>query len=451
LVEVPEVNYARNGEVSIAYQVLGEGPRDLVFVTGFVGHLEVFWEARPVRRFFERLASFSRLVLWDKREQGLSDRLGQPPTLEQGMDDLAAVLDAVGSERTALFGISEGGPMSVLYAASFPERVSHLVLYGTYARLTRSDDYPAGVPRDRFERWLETTASGWGGPVGVELFAPNVADDEEMLAWWARLLRSGTSPRAAVALMRMYSDLDVRPALPAIAAPTLLIHRIDDRLIPVSHARALAALMPHARYVELEGADHLAFAGDQDAILDEVEEFLTGLRGEREPERVLATILFTDIVSSTERAAAAGDRDWRRILERHDEIVRKELARFRGREVKQTGDGFLAAFDGPARAIRCAASITDQVRPLGIEVRAGVHTGECELRDGDIAGMAVHIGARVGACAESGEVLVSSTVKDLVVGSGLRFAQRGVAELKGVPGEWRLYALDTGQPGSGAT
>ena len=449
--ELPEVNYARNGEVSIAYQVLGEGPRDLVFVTGFVGHLEVFWEARPVRRFFERLASFSRLVLWDKREQGLSHRLGQPPTLEQGMDDLAAVLDAVGSERTALFGISEGGPMSVLYAASFPDRVSHLVLYGTYARVTRSDDYPAGVPRDMFERWLETTASGWGGPVGLELFAPSVADDEEMLAWWARLLRSGTSPRAAVALMRMYSDLDVRPALPAITAPTLLLQRIDDRLIPASHGRALAALMPDARYVELKGADHLAFAGDQDAILDEVEEFLTGLRGEREPERVLATVLFTDIVSSTERAAAAGDRDWRRILEHHDEIVRNELARFRGREVKQTGDGFLAAFDGPARAVRCAASISDQLRPLGIEVRAGVHTGECELRDGDIAGMAVHIGARVGACAESGEVLVSSTVKDLVVGSGLRFAQRGVAKLKGVPGEWRLYALDTGQPGSGAT
>lgn len=445
--EVPAVNYVRNGDVSIAYQVVGHGPRDLTFVPGFVCHLEVLWEASPVRRFFERLAGFSRVVLWDKREQGLSDRLGQPPTLEQGMDDLAAVLDAVGSQRTALFGISEGGMMSVLYAASFPERVSHLVLYGTYARVTRADDYPAGVPRHVFERWLDSTASGWGGPVGLELWAPSVVGDEEMVTWWGRLLRSGTSPRAAAALMRMYTDLDVRPALSAITAPTLVLHRTDDRLVPPGHAGALAALIPHARYVKLDGADHLPFTGDQDALLDEVEEFITGSRRGGEPERVLATVLFTDIVSSTERAAAAGDRDWRQVLERHDALVRKELARFRGREVKQTGDGFVAAFDGPGRAVQCAAAITDRVRSLGIEVRAGVHTGECELRDGDIAGMAVHIGARVGACAESGEVLVSSTVKDLVVGSGLRFEDRGVAQLKGVPGEWHLYALDTEPPG----
>ncbi len=440
--EIPEVKYARNGEVSIAYQVLGEGPPDLAFVTGFVGHLEVFWEAPEVRRAFERLASFSRLILWDKREQGLSDRLGQPPTLEQGMDDLACVLDAVCSEQAALFGISEGGPMSVLYAASFPERVSHLVVYGTYAKLTRSGDYPAGASRERYERWVEATAPSWGGPVGVELFAPSLAADEAFVAWWARLLRSGTSPRAAAALLGMYVDIDVRPALAAVTAPTLVLHRAGDRLIPAAHGRTLASLIPHARYVELEGADHLAFAGDQDALLDEVEEFVTGSRRERAPERVLATVLFTDIVSSTERAAAMGDRDWRRILERHDEIVRKELGSFRGREIKQTGDGFLAAFDGPARAVRCAASVTDRVTSLGIEVRAGVHTGECELRNGDIAGMAVHIGARVGACAGASEVLVSSTVRDLVVGSGLRFEDRGVAELRGVPGEWRLYALD---------
>ncbi len=442
LVDIPEVRYAHNGEVSIAYQVVGDGPLDLTFVTGFVGHLELFWEAPQVRRFFERLASFSRLILWDKREQGLSDRLGQPPTLEHAMDDLGAVLDAVGSERTALFGVSEGGPLSILYAASFPHRVSHLVLYGTYARLTRSDDYPVGVPRDLFERWVETTASGWGGPVGLELFAPSVAGDEEAQAWWSRLLRSGTSPRAAADLMGMYAQIDVRPALPAINAPTLILHRSGDRLIPPGHARALAEAIPSARHAELEGSDHLAFTGDPEAVLDEVEEFITGERRKREPDRVLATVLFTDIVSSTERAAAAGDRDWRRILERHDELVRSELRRFQGREVKQTGDGFLAAFDGPARAVQCAASINERIRPLGIEVRAGVHTGECELRDGDIAGMAVHIGARVGARAESGEVLVSSTVKDLVVGSGLRFQERGVAELKGVPGQWSLYALD---------
>jgi class 3 adenylate cyclase len=443
-VSVPEVRYARNGDVSIAYQVVGDGGPDLTFVTGFVGHLELFWEAPHVRRFLERLASFSRLIVWDKREQGLSDRLGQPPTLEAGMDDLAAVLDAVGSERTALFGISEGGPMSILYAASFPHRVSNLVLYGTYAKAARSDDYPDGVPRDRFQRWFDETASAWGGPAGFRLFAPSLSDDPDMSRWWARLLRSGTSPRAAAALMEMYLDIDVRPALSAITAPTLVLHRSGDRLITVGNGRMLAEAIPGARFVELEGVDHLGFAGDQDAILDEVEEFITGVRREREPERVLATVLFTDIVASTERAAAAGDRDWRHLLESHDEVVRKELTRFRGREVKQTGDGFLAAFDGPARAVQCAASITDRVRPLGIDIRAGVHTGECELRGGDVAGMAVHIGARVGARAGSGEVLVSSTVKDLVVGSGLQFEERGLAELKGVPGQWRLYALARG-------
>jgi class 3 adenylate cyclase len=286
--------------------------------------------------------------------------------------------------------------------------------------------------------------SVWGGPAGLEVFAPSISGDAEISAWWARLLRSGTSPRAAAALMRMYMDIDVRPALAAITAPTLVLHRSDDRLIRVDNGRALAEAIPQARFVELDGADHLAFAGDQDALLDEVEEFITGMRREPEPERVLATILFTDIVSSTERAAALGDREWRAILERHDELVRRELARFRGREIKQTGDGFLAAFDGPARAVQCAASITDQVPALGIDVRAGVHTGECELRGGDIAGMAVHIGARVGARAGSGEVLVSRTVKDLVIGSGLQFQERGPTELKGVPGEWHLYALDRG-------
>jgi class 3 adenylate cyclase len=382
------------------------------------------------------------VVVWDKREQGLSDRLGQPPTLEQGMDDLRAVMDAAGVESAALFGISEGGPMSVLFAASFPERVNQLILYGTYARMTRADDYPVGVPRDRLERWLEATGAEWGGPVGLELFAPSMADDEDFAAWWAHLLRSGTGPRAGLQLMRMYLDIDVRPALAAISAPTLILQRLGDRLAPPSSGRALAAGIPHARYVELAGDDHLVFAGDQDAILDQVEEFVTGTRREREPERVLATVLFTDIVDSTAHAAAAGDRDWRDLLERHDQLVRRELGRFRGREIKHTGDGFLASFDGPARAVQCAAAITGGVRRLGLEVRAGVHTGECELRGADLAGMAVHIGARVGASAQSGEVLVSNTVKDLVIGSGLRFSERGTTQFKGVPGEWRLYALD---------
>jgi class 3 adenylate cyclase len=440
-VELPEVSYARNGDVSIAYSVLGQGPIDLVFIGGFVSHLEIVWEAAPVRDFFGRLASFARLIAWDKREQGLSDRLGQPPTLEQGMDDLRAVMDAAGSQRAALFGISEGGPMAAIFAATFPHRVSQLVLYGTYARMTWDEGHTAGTPREVVEAWLERTVARWGGPVGLKTFGPSVADDEELLSWWTHLLRSGTSPGAAKALMRMYLDIDVRPVLEAITAPTLVLHRAGDRMIPVAQGRALASLIPHARYLELEGVDHAVFFGDTDQLLDEVEEFVTGTRREREPERMLATVLFTDIVASTDRAAAAGDRDWRRLLERHDELVRLELKRHRGREIKQTGDGFFAAFDGPARAVECAAAISRRVRPLGIEVRAGVHTGECEVRDGDLAGMAVHIGARIGAQAASGEVLVSSTVKDLVVGSELRFEERGVTELKGVPGDWHLFAL----------
>jgi class 3 adenylate cyclase len=437
----PEIRYARNGDVSIAYSVMGDGPVDLVYVSGFVSHIEISLELPALRRFSERLMSFARLIVWDRREQGLSDRLGQPPTLEQGMDDLRAVLDAAESDRAALFGVSEGGPMSALFAASYPDRVSHLVLYATYAKMTWAEDHPAGVDREQLAAWLERSVQHWGEPVGLAAFAPSAKDDPEVVNWWTRLLRSGTSPRAAADLMKMYLDIDVRPALGAITAPTLLLHPARDRMIPVAQGRAVAALMPHARYVEFDGADHVAFLENSDPVLDEVEEFITGTRREREPERILATVLFTDIVGSTERAAAAGDRAWRALLERHDETVRRQLAAFRGREIKQTGDGFLASFDGPARAVNCAASIAESVKQLGIEIRAGVHTGECELRGRDLAGMAVHIGARVGACAQSGEVLVSSTVRDLVVGSGLSFEDRGLRELKGVPGEWRLFAL----------
>ena len=377
-VERPEVRYARNGDVSIAYAVLGDGPIDLAWVgggLGFVGHLEVVWELPVVREFFERLASFARVIVWDKREQGLSDRLGKPPTLEEGMDDLGAVLDAAGSERAALFGISEGGPLSILYAASFPERVTHLVLYGTYARITWADDYPEGLPSELLDRFLEQIGTEWGGPVALKLWAPGAADDEEFVSWWAHLLRSGTSPRAASDLIRMYHQIDVRPALPAVTAPAIVLHRVGDRVALVGWGRALAAAMPSARYIELEGADHLVFLGDADTILDAVEEFITGTRREREPERVLATVLFTDIVGSTERAVAAGDRDWRALLERHDRLVRRQLDRFRGREIKQTGDGFLVVFDGPARAVQCAASIAESAGRLGLQVRAGVHTG----------------------------------------------------------------------------
>jgi class 3 adenylate cyclase len=331
--------------------------------------------------------------------------------------------------------------MALLFAASFPARVSSLVLYGTYAKMTQSDDYPEGLPRKVLDRFLDLVQEDWGSPDALAAWAPSVAGDEEAERHWRHLVRSGTSPAAATALIRMYYDIDVRPALSAVTAPALVLHRRGDKVVPAPMAQALARDLPEARYVELEGEDHLPWTQNPDELLDEIEEFVTGTRREREPERILATIMFTDIVGSTERAAGAGDREWRRLLERHDELVRRELSRYRGREIKQLGDGFLAAFDGPARAVECAAAIADRVASLGLDVRAGVHTGECEVRNGDLAGMAVHIGARVGACAGSGEVLVSGTVKDLVVGSELRFEDRGTRELKGVPGEWRLYAL----------
>lgn len=436
-----EIAYARNGNVNIAYQVVGDGPVDLAIVGGFVSHLEILWESPPTAHFLERLASFARVILWDKREQGLSDRLGQPPTLEQGMDDLRCVLDTVGSERTALVCVSEGGPMGLLFAASFPQRVSHLILYGTYAKMTRADNHPEGVPREVLDRFLAWVSERWGGPEALSVWAPSVAGDQEAVRHWRHLVRSGTSPSAATALIGMYYDIDVRPVLSSVTAPSLVLHRRHDRVVPAPMGRALARDLPGARYVELEGGDHLPWTENPDELLDEIEELVTGTRQERQPERMLATIVFTDIVGSTERAASAGDREWRRLLEQHDGLVRRELVRYRGREIKQLGDGFLAAFDGPARAVECAAAITERVRPLGLKVRAGVHTGECEVRGGDLAGMAVHIGARVGACARSGEVLVSGTVKDLVVGSELRFEDRGTRQLKGVPGKWRLYAV----------
>jgi class 3 adenylate cyclase len=423
--------------------VLGDGPLELVFVTGFVGHLEVAMEYPATRRFFERLASFSRLVVYDKRGQGLSDRPDHPPTLEESMDDLRAVIDAAGLSRPAIFGISEGGPMAILFAASQPDRVSSLVLYGTWPRIVTAPDYEFGVDPEEIDGLVQLLREDWGGPVGVHLWAPSLADDEAFCDWWARFLRSGTSPRGAMQLLRLYEEIDVRHALPAIEAPTLVLHKSGDMLVPHMHGEYLAQHIPGARYVELPGADHVPFTEDADALLDEVEEFVVGTRGTREPERRLATVLFTDIVGSTDRAAAVGDRRWRDVVELHDEIVRKALARHRGREIKTMGDGFLATFDGPARAIRCAQEALREAERIGVPVRAGVHTGECDVVGDDLAGMAVNIGARVGALAEAGEVLVSQTVKDLVVGSGIDFEDRGAHTLKGVPGEWRLYASQT--------
>jgi class 3 adenylate cyclase len=438
-----EIYYADANGVSIAYQVYGDGPIDLVLVPGFVSHAEVLPEEPSVAHILRRLSSFSRLVVFDKRGQGLSDRPGRPPTLEESMDDVEAVTKAAGCERPAIFGISEGGPMSALFAATHPGVVRSLVLYGTYARMLEAPDFPHGVPERALDRWQEVIRRDWGTPVGVNLWAPSRVGDAEFERWWGRLLRQGTSPKGAIELMDLYRKIDIRAALPAIDVPTLVLHRAGDRMIDARQGRYLAENIPGARYVELEGDDHLPFAGDVDALLDEIEEFLVGSRRATEPERALATILFTDIVGSTEKAAELGDRRWRQLIERHDAAVRRQLGLYRGREVKTMGDGFLATFDGPARAIRCACALQDEVAGLGVEVRAGIHTGEVELIGEDVGGMAVNIGARIGALAGPGEVLVSSTVRELVVGSGLEFADRGVKPLKGAPGEWHLFAVDS--------
>ena len=438
-----ETRYADSDGVSIAYRVHGEGPRDLVLVPGFVSQVELLWDEAEVARFLRRLTAFSRVLVFDKRGQGLSDRPGRPPTLEESMDDLKAVVEAAGFKRPALFGISEGGPMSTLYAATYPDDISDLVLFGTFARMLKAPDFPPGIPEEALDRWGAVIRRDWGKAVGLDLWAPSRIGDPEFERWWARLLRQGTSPAGAIALMDLYREMDTRAILPTIDVPTLVLHRADDRMVPAAQGRYLAESIPGARYIELPGVDHLPFTGDVDGLLDEVEEFLVGSRGARESERALATILFTDIVGSTAKAAELGDRDWRALLERHDAAVRRQLTLHRGREVKTMGDGFLATFDGPARAIRCARAVQDEVAGLGIEVRAGIHTGEVELIGDDVGGMAVNIGARIGALADPGEVLVSSTVRELVVGSGLEFEERGVEKLKGAPGEWRLFAIDS--------
>jgi class 3 adenylate cyclase len=410
-------------------------------VPGFVSHVELLWEQPIAARFMRRLSKFARVITYDKRGQGLSDRPADPPTLEDSMDDLRAVLDATESEKAVVLGVSEGGPMSMLFAATHPERVSSLILYGTYARMVESPDYPSGVPDSALDRWGELIRQDWGGPVGVHLWAPTLDDDAEFAAWWGRLLRQGTSPAGAIALLDLYREIDVRPVFSSISAPTLILHRSNDKIVRIDQARYLAEHIRGARYVELPGVDHLIWVGDQDAILAEIEEFLLGTHRGSEPERALATVLFTDIVGSTERAAELGDRRWRDLLERHDAIVRRQLQIHRGREVKTMGDGFLATFDGPARAIRCAAAVRDELAAIGIEIRVGIHTGEVELIGDDVGGMAVNIGARIGALADAGELLVSSTVRELVVGSGLEFDDRGPHTLKGAPGEWHLFAV----------
>jgi pimeloyl-ACP methyl ester carboxylesterase len=436
----PETRYTKSGDLNIAYQVAGEGAFDLIYVPGWISNVELMWDEPAHAHVLNRLAGFSRLILFDKRGTGVSDPvpLDRLPTLEERMDDVRAVLDAVGSEQAAVFGFSEGGLMSVLFAATYPERVTGLVLYGTFAKRIWSADYPwAPKPEDR-AREIEELELNWSERMDLDQLAPS--EDDAFKNRLATYFRRSASPGAAVALMRMNTQIDIRGVLPSIQAPTLVLHRKDDRDVQVEEGRWIAKQIPGAKYVELEGDAHTLWAGDTDALLDEVEEFLTGARRGPEPDRVLATVLFTDIVGSTEQATKVGDRRWRGLLERHHAVVRQQLERFRGHEVDTAGDGFLATFDGPARAIRCAVAIQSGVRGLGLQTRAGVHTGECELFADKVAGLAVHTGARVASQAAPGELLVSSTVKDLVAGSGITFEDRGERELKGV-GTWRLYSV----------
>lgn len=445
--EVPETRYASSGDVAIAYQVMGEGPFDLVYAPPFVSHVELAWEIPSLASFFRRLASVCRLIRFDKRGTGMSDRVGSLPTLETRMDDLRAVMDAVGSERAAIMGVSEGGSMSILFAATYPDRTWALVLEGAFARTLWAPDYPWGMREEEFERGLSEDMRGWGTREHslqiARALAPSASpDDWEPLA---RMLRQGASPGAARDLELMSRQIDVRHALPAIRVPTLVLNRAEEDPFQVASARHLAAEIADARRIELPGSDHALFVGDPEGLADRIGAFLAAswddLPQRSDSSTVLATVLFTDIVGSTQKMAELGDRRWRELLREHHEAVRRQLARFRGVEMDTAGDGFFARFDGPGRAIECAQAITSAVAQLGIQIRAGLHAGECEITEGKVAGIAVSIGARIASTANPSEVLVSSTVKDLVAGSGLAFEDRGIHKLKGVPGDWRLYSV----------
>jgi class 3 adenylate cyclase len=443
MTSVPETKWAKSGDFHIAYQVVGGGPLDLVFMHGWISHIEHMWEEPRVARFLERLGSFARLIVLDKRGTGLSDPvpLDRLPTLEERMDDLRAVMDAAGSERAALMGTSEAGALSLLFAATHPSRTAALVLLNSYARLAQAADYPRGIPPDQAKGLLQAIEDGWGKGVAFEALVASQADNAAMKNWWSRYQRLAASPGAAVALLRSAFDTDARAVLPAIAVPVLVLHRAGDPFTGPEHGRYLAERVRGARYVELAGVDHLFFAEDVDRLLAEVQEFLTGVREAGEPERVLATVMFADIVGSTEQATRLGDGKWRDLLNRYYAVARRQLVRFRGREVDTAGDGLFATFDGPARAIRCGSAIADAVGVLGIAVRVGIHSGECEVIGEKVGGIAVHTGARIAGAARPGEVLVSSTVKDLVAGSGIPFEDRGRHSLKGVPGDWSLFSV----------
>jgi class 3 adenylate cyclase len=432
-VSSPPTHYARSGDASIAYQVIGDRPCDLVVINGPASHLELMWEEPRTARTFRTMAEFARLIMFDRRGTGLSDPVSEPPTLEQQVDDLRAVLAAVGSERISIIGGSDLG-LSALFAATYPEQVSALVLSGVAA------DGAHTLMGRGHEQMLEAIENNWGDGTLVEVFAPGQAGNPDFVEWWGRMQRSAVSPGMARKLMEMSAQTNLRAILPTISVPTLVIHSTGDRVVPVECGREVASLIPGARFVEYDGEDAYMWC-DAPGLL-EIEEFLTGRRSAAPADRVLATVMFTDIVGSTERLSRVGDRRWRAQLEDHDRVIRDLLRRWRGREIKTSGDGFLATFDGPARAVSCGGDIVEELRELGLDVRVGLHTGECELRADDVTGIAVHIASRVMRAAGPGEVLASSTVKELVVGSGLRFEDRGAHALRGVDGEWRLYALD---------
>jgi class 3 adenylate cyclase len=438
---VPVARYAKSGDVHIAYVVEGDADMDLVWIPTWISQCEHLFTEPTLGAVGKRIGRFARMITFDRRGSGLSDPMLGAPTLEEQMDDVLAVMDANGSEQAAIFGTLEGGPMAALFAATYPERVRALILYSTFARATWAPDYDWTWKKEERDAAMAELVEHWGEGLTAAGVAPSRLGDPKFMEWAARMERLAASPGTIKRIMALIGEFDVRHVLPSIRVPTLVMHRRADAFIDFRHGEYIASQIPEARFVELDGTDNFFSVGDVDAFVGEVEEFLTGARYEKEPDRMLATVLFTDICDSTKRAAELGDSAWRRLLEEHDRLVRQALDRHRGREIKSTGDGFLATFDGPARGLRCAASISEGVRTLGIEVRAGLHTGEVEVMNGDIGGLAVHIGARVMGAAGPGEVLVSSTVKDLVVGSGIEFAERGSYELKGVPGEWRLYAV----------
>ena len=441
----PQTRYALSGDISIAYQVLGAGPFDLVYSHGWVSHLDMQWDEPHLAAFLSRLASFSRLITFDKRGTGLSDRvaINELPTLEQRMDDLRAVMDAAGSETASLLGVSESGAMCLLFAATYPKRVRSVLTFGSYAKRIRSADYPWAPTREEREAAYSEIPHTWGTTKGLEAVFPSMIGNPAFEEWLGAYFRASASPAAAVALLRMNSEADIRAVLPSVRVPALIMNRIEDGDVRVEEARYIASKIPGAKLEMFPGADHVPWVGHTDDILGEIEEFLTGSRNADTGDRVLATILSTDIAGSTELVTRLGDRNWRDLLERHNTLVRRELKRFRGREIDTAGDGFFAAFDGPARAIRCAKAVVAGTAGLGVEVRAGLHTGECEVLGDKLTGIAVHTAARVAATASPGEVLVSATVRDLVAGSGITFAERGEHAFKGLPERLRLFAVES--------